>query len=177
MKVSSESSRSLITMKSASSQQVLRRPRCSTGVSCCGSYRCRRRADVVVTAGGNVVRGLKVVVPVLALMAVTAGCSSSTGTDEQWLTEQRENYCMQLGTWQKAQNAARTDTVDSTGYDEVGAVAQDAFLAMQPLRDEAVGGGRTLGESTAAAMNSGDSEALERVVKYCDDVGFETLTR
>ncbi|MCX4561497.1 hypothetical protein OHU07_30240 [Streptomyces phaeochromogenes] len=122
---------------------------------------------------------LQAVLPVLALVAVAvaAGCSSSKGKDEQRLTEQRENYCMQLGTWQKARNAAGTDTPESSGYDEVGAVAQDAFLAMQPLRDETVGGGRTLGEATAAAMNNGDSEAEGRVVKYCGDVGFETLTR
>ncbi|WP_405671695.1 hypothetical protein [Streptomyces canus] len=120
---------------------------------------------------------LKAVLPVLALVAVAAGCFSSKGKDEQRLTEQRENYCMQLGTWQKARNAAGTDTPESSGYDEVGAVAQDAFLAMQPLRDETVGGGRTLGEATAAAMNNGDSEAEGRVVKYCGDVGFETLTR
>lgn len=124
------------------------------------------------------VRMLQAVLPVLALVAVAAaGCSSSKGKDEQRLTEQRENYCMQLGTWQKARNAAGTDTPESSGYDEVGAVAQDAFLAMQPLRDETVGGGRTLGEATAAAMNNGDSEAEGRVVKYCGDVGFETLTR
>ncbi|CAM5649090.1 hypothetical protein [Streptomyces atroolivaceus] len=48
---------------------------------------------------------------------------------------------------------------------------------MRPLRDETVGGGRTLGEATAAAMNDGDSEAEGRVVQYCGDAGFETLTR
>lgn len=131
----------------------------------------------MVTVGDIVVRALKVVGPVLALMVVAAGCSSSTGMDEQRLTEQRERYCTQLGTWQKARNAASTDAVNSTEYDEVGAVAQDAFLAMRPLRNETVGGGRTLGEATAAAMNRGDSEALGRVVEYCADVGFETLTR
>ncbi|MFC7806826.1 MULTISPECIES: hypothetical protein [Streptomyces] len=40
---------------------------------------------------------LKAVIPVLALVAVTAGCSSSEGGDEQRLTAQRENYCTQLG--------------------------------------------------------------------------------
>lgn len=124
------------------------------------------------------VRVLKAAVPVLALVAVAAaGCSSSEGKDEQQLTAQRENYCMQLGTWQKARNAAGTDTPESSGYDEVGAVAQDAFLAMRPLRDEAVGGGRTLAEATVAAMNNSDSEAEGRIVQYCGDVGFETLTR
>ncbi|KPC78930.1 lipoprotein [Streptomyces sp. NRRL S-4] len=122
-------------------------------------------------------RGIEVVGPVLALMAVVAGCSASTDMDGQRLTEQRERYCTQVGTWQKAQDAARTDAENATGYDEVGALAQDAFLAMRPLRDETVGGGRTLGEATAAAMNRSDSEALGRVVKYCDDAGFETLTR
>ncbi|MFC8006771.1 hypothetical protein ACFUCH_12505 [Streptomyces olivaceus] len=122
---------------------------------------------------------LKAVVPVLVLVVVTAGCSSSEGGDEQRLTSQRENYCTQLGAWQKARNAAGTGTgtPESSGYDEVGAVAQDAFLAVRPLRDETVGGGRTLAEATVAAMNNSDSEAERRVVQYCDDVGFETLTR
>ncbi|GHI99703.1 lipoprotein [Streptomyces olivaceus] len=121
-------------------------------------------------------RVLKAVVPVLALV-VTAGCSSSEGGDEQRLTAQRENYCTQLGAWQKARNAAGTGTPESSGYDEVGAVAQDAFLAVRPLRDETVDGGRTLAEATVAAMNNSDSEAERRVVQYCDDAGFETLTR
>ncbi|WLQ45335.1 hypothetical protein P8A22_16820 [Streptomyces laculatispora] len=112
---------------------------------------------------------------------MSAGCSSYNGKSERQLTEQRENYCTQLGAWQKARNAADTstdsDAPESSGYDEVGAVAEDAFLAMQPLRDEAVGGGRTLGEATAAAMKNSDSEAEGRVVEYCGDSGYETLTR
>ncbi|WP_329204278.1 hypothetical protein OG257_01990 [Streptomyces sp. NBC_00683] len=123
------------------------------------------------------VRVLKAVVPVIALVAVAAGCSSSEGKDEQRLTELRENYCTQLGTWQRARNAADTDTPDPSGFDEIGAVAQDAFLAMRPLQDEAVGGGRTLAEATVAAMKNNDSEAEGRVVQYCDDSGFETLMR
>ncbi|MGC5005298.1 hypothetical protein [Streptomyces sp. DT203] len=123
------------------------------------------------------VRVLKAIVPVLALVTVAAGCSSSEAKDEERLTAQRENYCTQLGAWQKARNAAGTDTPESSGYDEVGAVAQDAFLAMRPLRDETVGGGRTLAEATVAAMNNSDSEAEGRIVQYCGDVGFETLTR
>ncbi|MFJ6854639.1 hypothetical protein ACIQM3_29640 [Streptomyces sp. NPDC091271] len=119
----------------------------------------------------------KTALPVLALVAVAAGCSSSDDVDEQRLTEKRETYCTQLGMWQKARNAADPDTPNPSGYDEVGALAQDAFLAMRPLKDEAVAGGRTLGEATVAAMTNGDSEAEGRVVKYCDDVGFETLTR
>ncbi|MFE6038572.1 hypothetical protein [Streptomyces sp. NPDC056452] len=123
------------------------------------------------------VRVMKAVVPVIALVAVAAGCSSSEGKDEQRLTELRENYCTQLGTWQKARNAADTETPDPSGFDEVGAVAQDAFLAMRPLQDETVGGGRTLAEATVAAMKNNDSEAEGRVVQYCGDSGFETLTR
>ncbi|WP_399894964.1 hypothetical protein ACGH7X_38365 [Streptomyces sp. BBFR51] len=120
---------------------------------------------------------LRAVLPVVVLVAVGAGCSSSEGRDEQRLTEQRENYCMQVGEWQKARNAAGTDTPDPSEYDEVGAAAQDAFLALRSLRDEPVGGGRTLGEATAAAMNNSDPEAEGIVVQYCGDVGFETLTR
>ncbi|MFJ6636773.1 hypothetical protein ACIQMR_36240 [Streptomyces sp. NPDC091376] len=123
------------------------------------------------------VRILKAVLPALVLVTV-AGCSSSADTDEQRLSEQRKNYCMQLGTWQKARNAASSDTLDSSAaYDEVGGTAQDALVAMQPLRDETVGAGRTLGEATAAAMNAAEPEAEGLVVKYCADAGFETLTR
>ncbi|WP_406389753.1 hypothetical protein [Streptomyces sp. NBC_00887] len=122
------------------------------------------------------VRVLKAVVPVIA-MVVVAGCSSSEGKDEQRLTELRENYCTQLGTWQKARNAADTDTPDPSEYDEVGAVAQDALRTTRPLRDETVGGGRTLAEATVAAMKNNDSEAEGRIVQYCADSGFETLTR
>ncbi|MFE2021557.1 hypothetical protein ACFW9O_26300 [Streptomyces sp. NPDC059499] len=123
------------------------------------------------------VRVLKAVVPVIAMVVVAAGCSSSEGKDERRLTELRENYCTQLGTWQNARNAADTDPPDPSGYDEVGAVAHDAFRAMRPLRDETVGEGRTLAEATVAAVNNKDSEAEGRVVQYCADSGFETLTR
>ncbi|MFE4960935.1 hypothetical protein ACFRCW_45305 [Streptomyces sp. NPDC056653] len=120
---------------------------------------------------------LRAVVPVLALVAVAAGCSSSEGKDEQRLTGLRQNYCLQLGTWQKARNAAGTVTPESPAYEEAGLVAQDAFLAMRPLRDETVSGGRTLGEETVLAINNGDGNAEAHVVRYCEDVGFETLTR
>ncbi|MET8537756.1 hypothetical protein ABZV67_39905 [Streptomyces sp. NPDC005065] len=88
---------------------------------------------------------LRAVVPVLALVAVAVGCSSSEGKDKQRLTGLRQNYCLQLGTWQKARNAAGTVTPESPAYEEAELVAQDAFLAMRPLRDETVSGGRTLG--------------------------------
>lgn len=133
------------------------------------------------------VRVLRTVIPVLALVAMSAGCSSSDGKSEQQLAEQRGNYCTQLGAWQKARNAAGTDSdadsdvesdaSESSDYDEVGAIVEDAFLAMQPLRDETVGGGRSLGEATVAALKNGDSEAEGRVGEYCGDAGYETLTR
>ncbi|PSM45370.1 hypothetical protein C6Y14_01455 [Streptomyces dioscori] len=113
----------------------------------------------------------------VALPALLAGCSSAGGEDEERLTAQRENYCTQLGAWQRARNAARTDTSDSAGDDEAGTVARDAFLAMRPLQDETVGRGRTLAEATVAAMENRDSEAEQRIVEYCADAGFETLTR
>ena len=122
------------------------------------------------------VRVLRTVVPVIALVAVVAGCSSSEGGNEE-LTAQQENYCTQLGAWQKARNAADTETPDPSGYDYVGDVAQDVLLAARPLRDESVGAGRTLAEATAAAMKRSDSLAEGRVVQYCDDAGFETLMR
>lgn len=122
-------------------------------------------------------RAFGALVTALALVAAGAGCSSSAAGDEQWLTEQRKNYCTQLGTWQRARHAEDTEDPAASGFDEVEATAQDAFLAMRALKDEPVGGGRTLGEATGAAMHHGDSEAEGRVVTYCDDAGFETLMR
>ncbi|MFF5897001.1 hypothetical protein ACFY8O_13835 [Streptomyces argenteolus] len=121
----------------------------------------------------------KAVVPALAVAwaVLVAGCSSSDGADEERLTRQRENYCAQLGTWQQARNAARSEPSDESEYDEVGALAEDAYIAMRPLRKETVDGGRALGEATVAAMRDSDSEAEGRVVDYCADSGFETLTR
>ncbi|MFE2599012.1 hypothetical protein ACFXCZ_21335 [Streptomyces sp. NPDC059396] len=123
------------------------------------------------------VHRLKVVVPVLALVAVAAGCSSSEGEDEQRLTRLRENYCLYLGTWQEARNAAATVTPESTANEEAELVGQDVFVVMRPLRDETVSGGRTLGEETVLAINNGDGNAEAHVVRYCGDAGFETLTR
>ncbi|MFH8464344.1 hypothetical protein [Streptomyces sp. NPDC017991] len=56
-------------------------------------------------------------------------------------------------------------------------VARDALLALEPLRDETIGQGRTHAEATVAAMDNGDSDAEGRLIRYCDDAGFETLTR
>lgn len=118
-------------------------------------------------------RWVRAIVPVFTLVAVAAGCSSSDGRSEQRLTEQRERYCTELGAWQKTRDAVDEETVDPEGFDEVGAVVDDAVRAMEPLRDEAVGGGRTLGEATVAAMKSGDGEAQGLVAQYCQDAGFE----
>lgn len=127
------------------------------------------------------VRLIRTIVPVLALLAVTAGCSSGDGKSEQRLTEQRESYCTQLGAWQEAQDeAADADAEGSgavdeaSGYDMVGAVADDVLLAMEPLRDEPVGAGRTLAEATAAALKSTDARAGGLIVQYCQDNGFES---
>ncbi|MEV8450714.1 hypothetical protein [Streptomyces parvus] len=122
-------------------------------------------------------RLIKAALPVVALVVLGTGCSSAQGQDDQRLTERRENFCTQLGGWQKARNAAAEDTPDPDEYDEVGAAAQDVLLAMRPLRGEPVGQGRTLGEATAAATENSDPEAEGLAVRYCGEVGFETLTR
>ncbi|MFJ5109953.1 hypothetical protein ACIQAD_04760 [Streptomyces sp. NPDC088551] len=124
-------------------------------------------------------RTLKAIVPVLALVAVAVavGCSASDDGDEQRLNGLRENYCLQLGMWQKARNAEGSVTPESPAYGEAALVAEDAVHAMRPLRDEAVSGGGTLGETTVLAINNGDGNAEARAVQYCADVGFETLTR
>ncbi|MEV4874902.1 hypothetical protein [Streptomyces cyaneofuscatus] len=130
-----------------------------------------------VSTGGDMVRGLRVIVPVLVLAAVVAGCSSSDGKDDRRLTGLRESYCLHLGTWQKARNAVHTEAPESPEAEEAESIAQDAFRAMRPLRDETVEGGLTLGEDTVSAINLGDSFAEAHVVRYCADAGFETLTR
>ncbi|CAM5649040.1 hypothetical protein [Streptomyces atroolivaceus] len=53
-----------------------------------GDFQVQRPGDAV-SAGGDVVRRFRTVVPVLALVAVVAGCASSEGTDGRRLTEQR----------------------------------------------------------------------------------------
>lgn len=133
-----------------------------------------------VKATENVVRLIRTTVPVLALLVGTAGCSSGDGGSEQRLTEQRESYCTQLGAWQDAQEeekdaeAEDAEAEGASGYDMVGAVADDVFLMMEPLRDESVGGGRTLAEATVAALKSNDLGAGGLIVRYCQDNGFET---
>ncbi|WP_328950141.1 hypothetical protein OG778_21370 [Streptomyces sp. NBC_00184] len=130
-------------------------------------------------SGDDMVRLIRTLVPVLALVAVTAGCSSGDGKSEARLTEQRESYCTQLGAWQDARaeeadaekEGAEAD--GASGYDMVGAVADDVFLAMDPLRDEALDGGRTLAEATVAALKSNDRGAGGLIVRYCQDNGFE----
>ncbi|CAL9334154.1 hypothetical protein GTW46_15275 [Streptomyces sp. SID6013] len=115
--------------------------------------------------------------PTLALLVLTAGCSSSGSEGERLLTARQEKYCRQLGVWQKARDAARTAEAEPSGYDEADGLARIALLTVRPLRDESLGDGRTLGEASAQAMNNGDPEAEGRLVEYCADAGFETLTR
>ncbi|HEY9329483.1 MAG TPA: hypothetical protein VIS09_14820 [Streptomyces sp.] len=131
-------------------------------------------------SGDDMGRFVRTIVPVVALLVVTAGCSSGDGKSEQQLTEQRENYCTQLGAWLEAGDEALdaersgAEADGASGYDMVGAVADDAFLAMDPLRDEPVGEGRTLAEATVAAMKSNDRPALSLITQYCQGNGFET---
>ncbi|WGP11786.1 MULTISPECIES: hypothetical protein [Streptomyces] len=122
-------------------------------------------------------RILRAALPVVALVVLGTGCSAASGQDEQRLSERRENYCTQLGSWQKTRNAAEEDPPDPNEYDEVGAAAEDVLLAVRPLRDEPAGHGRSLGEATAAATGNSDPEAEGLAVNYCGEVGFETLTR
>lgn len=133
-----------------------------------------------VRATENMVRLVRAIVPVLALLVGAAGCSSGDGGSEQRRTEQRESYCTQLGAWQDARadeedaEAEGAEAAGASGYDMAGAVADDVFLMMEPLRDESVGGGRTLAEATVAALKSNDLGAGGLIVRYCQDNGFET---
>ncbi|MFD5323548.1 hypothetical protein [Streptomyces sp. NPDC127092] len=117
----------------------------------------------------------KIVVPVLALIVLAVGCSSPDGAAERRLTQLRRDYCLKLGEWQDARRAEGAKTPGSPAYQKVGPAAQGAFLAMQPLRDEILKGGRTLGEETFWTIEGGDANAEPRVNQYCTDAGFETL--
>lgn len=117
---------------------------------------------------------LGAVLPVLALGVFAAGCSS--GPDDRTLADRRQNYCTQLGQWQREMNEEAAEEPDPTGYDEVAGQAENVLDAMRPLRDEPVGGGRTLGEATAAAVR-GEDGAGGLIAGYCDKNGFETLMR
>ncbi|MFD8009485.1 hypothetical protein [Streptomyces sp. NPDC058955] len=116
------------------------------------------------------------VVPVLALVAITTGCSSSDdGGNGQRLTELRKLYCQELGRWQDASRAEGAKTPDSPAYRKIGPAAESVFTAARALRDEHVTGGRTLPEATSLAVKQGDSESEVHVTAYCGDAGFETL--
>ncbi|WP_031014025.1 hypothetical protein [Streptomyces sp. NRRL F-5727] len=118
----------------------------------------------------------RIVVPVLAVMAVATGCSSSEdGADRQRSTESRQLYCTALGVWQDASRAEGAKTPDSAAYQKIGPAAENVYAATRPLRDEHVTGGRTLAEETSLAVRLGDVEAEGRVSDYCQAAGFETL--
>lgn len=122
-----------------------------------------------------------VAVPVVALLAaavvtaVTTGCSSSDGGGEERLTGLRRDYCQKLGEWRGARIAEGARTPGSPAYEKIEPAAQGAFLAARRLQDEKAGAGRTLSEETWSVIRDGDAEAETRVLRYCEEAGFETL--
>ncbi|MFF2774302.1 hypothetical protein ACFVU3_05280 [Streptomyces sp. NPDC058052] len=111
----------------------------------------------------------------VAAVAVTAGCSSSGGGDEERRTELRRDYCLRLGEWRAARSAEGAGTPSSPAFEKIEPAAQGAFLAARRLQDESAGAGRALSEDTWSVIRIGDAEAETRVLRYCEDAGFETL--
>jgi hypothetical protein len=131
--------------------------------------------------GRRVAGGIAGVVAVAVLMG---GCSSddsgeaggSGGSDgSEFDRAWQENYCRQLGAWQRVRNSAG-DGAGSDAAEEAGDAVVTAARRLSSASYEGAGDGATMLDVTVAALR-GDGAAEGRAVEYCATAGFETLTR
>ncbi|MFJ7017024.1 hypothetical protein ACIQUW_01570 [Streptomyces sp. NPDC101117] len=131
--------------------------------------------------GRRVAGGIAGVVAVAVLMG---GCSSddsgeaggSDGSDgSEFDRAWQENYCRQLGAWQRVRNSAG-DGAGSDAAEEAGDAVVTAARRLSSASYEGGGDGATMLDVTVAALR-GDGAAEGRAVEYCATAGFETLTR
>ncbi|MFD7695282.1 hypothetical protein [Streptomyces sp. NPDC059805] len=103
----------------------------------------------------------------------TGGSGGSGGSefDRAW----QENYCRQLGAWQRVRNSAG-DGAGSDAAEEAGDAVVTAARRLSSASYEGAGDGATMLDVTVAALR-GDGAAEGRAVEYCATAGFETLTR
>jgi len=117
----------------------------------------------------------------MAVIAATAavGCSSSpSAADEARMTQLRHDFCLRLGEWEKARNAAPSRSPEEPMDTTTRAAADSLFAAARDLKDEGLPDGRTsLLEDTTFAVTDGQRWAEGRLVQYCGDAGFETYPR
>ncbi|MFJ6645717.1 hypothetical protein ACIQPS_08645 [Streptomyces sp. NPDC091290] len=128
--------------------------------------------------GRRVAGGIAGVVAVAALMGGcssddTGGSGGSGGSefDRAW----QENYCRQLGAWQRVRNSAE-DGAGSDAAEEAADAVVTAARRLSSASYEGAGDGATMLDLTVAALR-GDGAAEGRAVEYCATAGFETLTR
>ncbi|MGV9641845.1 hypothetical protein [Streptomyces sp. NPDC003514] len=132
---------------------------------------------------------------VVAVAVLMGGCSSgdsddsvdygdtggSGGTDESGGSEfdraWQENYCRQLGAWQRVRNSAE-DGAGSDAAEEAGAAGAVVTAArrLSSTSYEGAGDGATMLDITVAALR-GDGAAEGQAVEYCGTAGFESLMR
>ncbi|MBQ0995231.1 hypothetical protein [Streptomyces sp. RK62] len=131
--------------------------------------------------GGRIVRRVAGAVVVAALVS---GCSSdgsdgfgdsgdsgASEMDRAW----QENYCRELGSWQRARNSATEEGAESDAVPDGDAVVS-AARQLPSAAYEGAGDDGSMLDVTVMAVR-GDTHAEGEAVAYCAAAGFETLTR
>lgn len=135
--------------------------------------------------GGRIVRRVAGAVVVAAVVAgLVSGCSSdgsdgfgdsgdsgASEMDRAW----QENYCRELGSWQRARNSATEEGAESDAVPDGDAVVS-AARQLPSAAYEGAGDDGSMLEVTVMAVR-GDTNAEGEAVAYCSAAGFETLTR
>ncbi|MFC7907120.1 hypothetical protein [Streptomyces nigra] len=135
--------------------------------------------------GGRIVRRVAGAVVVAAVVAgMVSGCSSdgsddsgasgdsgASEVDRAW----QENYCRELGSWQRARNSATEEGAESDAVPDGDAVVS-AARQLPSAAYEGAGDDGSMLDVTVMAVR-GDTNAEGEAVAYCAAAGFETLTR
>ncbi|MFJ3655849.1 hypothetical protein ACIPPR_21400 [Streptomyces nigra] len=135
--------------------------------------------------GGRIVRRVAGAVVVAAVVAgMVSGCSSdgsddsgasgdsgASEVDRAW----QENYCRELGSWQRARNSATEEGAESDAVPDGDAVVS-AARQLPSAAYEGAGDDGSMLDVTVMAVR-GDTNAEGEAVAYCSAAGFETLTR
>lgn len=130
---------------------------------------------------GRIVRG---VVAAAVVAGLVGGCSSdgsdgfgdsgdsgASEMDRAW----QENYCRELGSWQRARNSATEEGAESDAVPDGDAVVS-AARQLPSAAYEGAGDDGSMLDVTVMAVR-GDTNAEGEAVAYCSAAGFETLTR